>query len=40
MKPILNYLKKEAVLCVSLLLALASMAFVPLDNQYIRYIDF
>jgi len=40
MKSILHYIKKEAVLCISLLLALVSMAFVPLDNQYIRYIDF
>jgi len=40
MKSILNYMKKEAVLCVSLLLALVSVAFVPFDNKYISYIDF
>ncbi len=40
MKPILNYIKKEVALCISLLLALVSMAFVPLDNEYISYIDF
>ncbi len=40
MKAILNYFKKETVLCISLLLALISMAFVPLDNNYINYIDF
>lgn len=40
MKPILNYIKKETVLCISLLLAIVSMAFVPLDNKYISYIDF
>jgi len=40
MKSILNYIKKEAVLCISLLLALVSMAFVPLDSKYISYIDF
>ena len=40
MKSILNYIKKEMVLCISLLLALVSMIFVPLDNKYISYIDF
>ena len=40
MKRTLNYIKKDAVLCISLLLALVSMAFVPLDNEYISYIDF
>jgi len=40
MKTILSYMKKEAVLCISLLLALISIAFVPLDNKYISYIDF
>jgi len=40
MKSILNYIKKEAVLFISLLLALVSMAFVPLDDEYIGYIDF
>lgn len=37
---VLNYIKKEVVLCISLLLALVSMAFVPIDNKYISYIDF
>lgn len=40
MKLILNYIKKDAVLCISLILALVSMAFVPLDDKYIGYIDF
>lgn len=40
MKSILNYIKKEIVLFVSLVLALVSMAFVPLDSKYISYIDF
>ena len=40
MKTILNYIKKEIVLCISLLLALVSMVFVPLDSKYISYIDF
>ena len=40
MKSILKYVKKEIVLCISLLLALISMVFVPLDNNYISYIDF
>lgn len=39
-KSILNYIKKEVVLSISLLLALVSMTFVPLDNKYINYIDF
>lgn len=40
MKSILNLIRREAVLCISFLLALVSMAFVPLDNKYISYIDF
>ena len=40
MKSILHYIKKEVVLCISFLLALISMAIVPLDNNYISYIDF
>jgi Na+/H+ antiporter NhaD/arsenite permease-like protein len=39
-KSILNYIKKEVVLFISLLVALVSMAFVPLDYKYISYIDF
>ncbi len=40
MKSILNYIKKETVLCISFLLAIVSMSFVPIDNNYISYIDF
>lgn len=40
MRLILNFVKKEAVLFISLLLALLSMAFVPPDATYINYIDF
>lgn len=40
LRSFLNYIKKEVVLCVSLLLAFISMAFVPLDNKYFSYIDF
>jgi len=40
MKSVLNFIKKELVLCISLLLALVSMIFVPVDNNYISYIDF
>lgn len=40
MRKILKYIKKEVVLFISLLLALASIAFVPPDNQYLSYIDF
>lgn len=40
MSLILNYIKKEVVLFISLLLALISMIIVPLDNTYISYIDF
>lgn len=40
MKSIMNYIKKEVVLCISFLLALVSMVIVPPDNKYISYIDF
>lgn len=40
MKSILIYIKKEIVLFISLILALVSMVFVPLDKNYISYIDF
>jgi Na+/H+ antiporter NhaD/arsenite permease-like protein len=40
MRKLLKYIKKEVVLFISLLLALASMAFVPPDNHYFSYIDF
>ncbi len=37
---ILSFLKKETVLCVSLMLAAASMFIVPPDKKYWEYIDF
>ena len=40
MKAIIDYVKKEVVLCISFVLAFVSMVFVPLDVQYISYIDF
>ena len=40
MNRILAFLKKETVLCVSLILAAASMLFVPPDREYWSYIDF
>lgn len=35
-----EFIKKEAVLCLSFVLAIASMLFVPLSANYISYIDF
>ncbi len=40
MKQIMKFVKKEIMLCISFLLALISMAFVPIDYKYIEYIDF
>ncbi|MDE5588083.1 MAG: anion permease, partial [Acetatifactor sp.] len=40
MKRILAFFKKETVLCVSLILAVASMFIVPPDINYGGYIDF
>ncbi len=40
MHKILIFLKKETVLCVSLILAAASMFVVPPDKKYPGYIDF
>lgn len=40
MKKVLAFIKKETVLCVSLLLAVLSMLIVPPDKNYWRYIDF
>lgn len=40
MKRILVFFKKETVLCVSLILAVASMFIVPPDKNYWGYIDF
>ena len=34
------FIKKEAVLCISALCALATMLLVPPDKKYIEYIDF
>ena len=39
MQRILNFIKKEAVLCISLLCAAVTMIFVPPDTEYIGYID-
>lgn len=36
---IITFLKKETVLCVSLLLAIVSMLFVKPDSEYLGYID-
>jgi Na+/H+ antiporter NhaD/arsenite permease-like protein len=40
LKLIVNYIKKEVVLFISLVLALVSMIYVPFDKNYINYIDF
>lgn len=40
MKKVINFLKKETVLCIAALLALISMYIVPPDADYISYIDF
>ena len=40
MNSILSFVKREAVLCISLLLALVSCFFVMPDGEYISYIDF
>ncbi len=37
---ILEYIKKEAVLCIAALCAFASMMVVPPDPEYLHYIDF
>lgn len=39
MKRVINFAKKEAVACISFVMALVSMAFVPIDSKYIGYID-
>ena len=38
--PVLNFIKKEAVLCAALLLGGASMFLVPPDGEYPSYINF
>ena len=35
-----SFVKKEAVLCVAVILAVISMFFVRPDEEYISYIDF
>ncbi len=39
MKQVIAFLKKETVLTIAWLLALASMAFVPVSKAYLDYID-
>ena len=39
-KPMINYLKKEKVLTIALILAIVSAFFVCPDKQYIEYVDF
>lgn len=36
---VINWVKKETVLAVAMILAISSMFFVPPDKQYINYID-
>lgn len=40
MKKIVEFIKKEVVLCVALLLAIVSSFIVKPDRQYIEYVDF
>ena len=40
MKHVINFVKKEAVLSASALLAVISAFFVPPSAEYISYIDF
>ena len=40
MKSIRSFIKKEPVLCISALLAVATMFFVVPDKEYLGYIDF
>lgn len=40
MKKIMQFIKKETVLCAALLLALISMMFVPPNAKYAGYIDY
>lgn len=37
---IIKFIKKETILCVSLLLAIISMFFVAPDKKYVDYVDF
>ena len=40
MKNLVKFLKKETVLCIAFLLAVISAFIVPVDSQYIEYMDF
>ena len=40
MKKIIAFLKKETVLCIAFLLAVVSSFIIPIDAQYIEYMDF
>lgn len=40
MKSLIEFLKKETVLCIAFLLAVISAFIVPVDAQYIKYMDF
>lgn len=40
MKNIITFIKKEAVLCVAIILAIVSAFFVHPDSKYIDYVDF
>lgn len=40
MKNLVEFLKKETVLCIAFLLAVISAFIVPVDSQYIEYMDF
>lgn len=39
MRRVLDFVKREAVLCIAVLLAFVSMIFVPPDAEYVGYID-
>lgn len=39
MNQVINFIKKEAVLCIAAILAIGSMLLVPPDKQYLSYID-
>lgn len=40
MKNLVEFLKKETVLCIAFILAVISAFIVPVDSQYIEYMDF
>lgn len=40
MNQVFNFIKKEIVLCIAIILAVLSMFFVKPDRQYLAYIDF